>query len=96
MLKFVVGCAMITSWEFYTLACKVGKGLERMGRHVKNGRYVNVNISLEAFEALERHCSESGQTKTVAVERAVMACYGVREAPSHHVRSKGGCRNAGK
>ena len=47
-----------------------------MGRHVKDGRYINVNISSEAFEALERHCAESGQTKTVAVERAVLACYG--------------------
>lgn len=47
-----------------------------MGRHSKNGRYVNVNISMEAFDALERHCQESGQTKTVAIERAVLACYG--------------------
>lgn len=47
-----------------------------MGRRMKDGRYVNVNIDREAFEALERHCAESGQTKTVAVERAVLACYG--------------------
>lgn len=47
-----------------------------MGRRMKKGRYVNVNISIQAFDALERHCLESGQTKTVAIERAVLACYG--------------------
>ena len=40
-----------------------------MGRTAKDGRYVNVNISRAAVEALERHCAESGQTKTTAVER---------------------------
>lgn len=47
-----------------------------MGRRTKNGKYLNVNIDIKAFEALERHCRESGQTKTVAVERAVLSCYG--------------------
>lgn len=50
---------------------------------MKNGRCVNVNIDMAAFDALERHCSESGQTKTVAIERALLKCYGAggRRAP---------------
>lgn len=51
-----------------------------MPREAKNGRYVNANISAEAFEALERHCARSGQSKTVAIERAILACYGRKEA----------------
>lgn len=51
-----------------------------MPREAKNGRYVNANISAEAFEALERHCAQSGQSKTVAIERAILACYGGKEA----------------
>ena len=65
-----------------------------MGRRMKDGRHVNVNIDREAFEVLERHCAESGQTKTVAVERAVLACYGQqrkRRAPL--VVSKGRVRD---
>lgn len=61
-----------------------------MGRRTKDGRYVNVNISLEAFQALERHCSESGQTKTMAIERAVIACYG---RPRRRPMSKGACQD---
>ncbi len=49
-----------------------------MGRRAKDGRYVNANISMDAFEMLERHCLESGQTKTVAIERAIRACYAPR------------------
>ena len=52
-----------------------------MGRRSKDGRYVNVNISIEAVKALEEHCRDSGQTKTTAVERAILACYGGRAAP---------------
>ena len=47
-----------------------------VGRKAKEGRYVNVNISRAAVEALEAHCRRSGQTKTTAVERAILACYG--------------------
>lgn len=68
-----------------------------MGRNAKDGKYVNVNISLEAFEALERHCADSGQTKTVAVERAVLACYGRnggRPAAPRAPRGKGGRQDA--
>lgn len=47
-----------------------------MARPVKNGHYINVNIDMDAFESLEKHCRTSGQTKTVAIERAIRACYG--------------------
>lgn len=47
-----------------------------MGRTRKDGHYINVNISGDAFEMLEKHCLDSGQTKTMAIERAIRACYG--------------------
>lgn len=47
-----------------------------MSRPVKNGHYININIDMDAFEILEKHCRISGQTKTVAIERAIRACYG--------------------
>lgn len=47
-----------------------------MGRPLKKGRYVNVNIDMDVYDLLEKHCIESGQTKTVAIERAIRACYG--------------------
>lgn len=47
-----------------------------MGRPLKQGRYINVNIDINAYDLLEKHCIESGQTKTVAIERAIRACYG--------------------
>ena len=61
-----------------------------MGRSPKKGRYVNVNISLEALAALEQHCLRSGQTKTTAVERAILACYGPKaeERPVEGGRSQ--------
>jgi hypothetical protein len=47
-----------------------------MGRPLKKGRYVNVNIDMDAYDLLEKHCVESGQTKTIAIERAIRICYG--------------------
>lgn len=47
-----------------------------MGRPLKKGRYVNVNIDMDAYDLLEKHCIESGQTKTIAIERAIRICYG--------------------
>ena len=47
-----------------------------MSRPVKNGHYININIDMDAFKILEQHCRVSGQTKTVAIERAIRACYG--------------------
>ena len=39
-------------------------------------RYVNINLAVDAYEILDRHCRLSGQTKTVAIERMIRACYG--------------------
>lgn len=44
-----------------------------MARQKKNGTYLNVCIETPIYERLERLCVDAGQTKTVAVERALMA-----------------------
>ena len=42
-----------------------------MGRPKKNGSYLNVCIDSALYDELTIFCSEAGQTKTVAVERAL-------------------------
>ncbi len=42
-----------------------------MARPKKNGTYLNVCIDTSIYEALCELCEEAGQTKTVAVERAL-------------------------
>ena len=44
-----------------------------MGRPKKNGTYLNVCIDKNVYKQLEEMCEEAGQTKTVAVERAIAA-----------------------
>lgn len=44
-----------------------------MARAKKNGKYLNVCIEASIYDRLELMCAESGQTKTVAVERALAA-----------------------
>ena len=44
-----------------------------MGRPKKNGTYLNICIETPIYERLEALCVDAGQTKTVAVERALMA-----------------------
>lgn len=44
-----------------------------MARQKKNGTYLNVCIETPIYERLERLCVDAGQTKTVAVERALIA-----------------------
>ncbi|MGI6622566.1 MAG: hypothetical protein ACOX4T_05430 [Acetivibrionales bacterium] len=43
-----------------------------MARPKKNGTYLNVCIETPIYERLEEFCDDAGQTKTVAVERALM------------------------
>lgn len=43
-----------------------------MARQKKNGTYLNVRIETPIYERLEKMCKEAGQTKTVAVERALV------------------------
>lgn len=44
-----------------------------MAKPKKNGTYLNVCIETPIYERLERLCNDAGQTKTVAVERALTA-----------------------
>ena len=42
-----------------------------MPRPKKDGTYLNVCIATNVYEQLTEFCQEAGQTKTVAVERAL-------------------------
>lgn len=44
-----------------------------MARPKKNGTYLNVCIETPIYERLEAMCDDAGQSKTVAVERALKA-----------------------
>ena len=46
-----------------------------MARPKKNGTYLNVCIETSIYKLLEKLCDEAGQTKTVAVERALKAYF---------------------
>jgi len=46
-----------------------------MARPKKNGTYLNVCIDAEVYTKLEKICSDAGQTKTAAVERALKDYY---------------------
>ena len=43
-----------------------------MARPKKDGKYLNVRIETAIYERLEKFSEESGQSKTFAVERALM------------------------
>lgn len=42
-----------------------------MAREKKDGRHINLYIDREIIEMLGQYCEEVGQTKTVAIERAL-------------------------
>ncbi|AEN77823.1 hypothetical protein [Ligilactobacillus ruminis] len=44
-----------------------------MARPKKNGTYLNVCIESTIYDRLVEVCDDAGQTKTVAVERALLA-----------------------
>lgn len=44
-----------------------------MARRKKNGTYLNVCIESPIYDRLVEFCDNAGQTKTVAVERALTA-----------------------
>lgn len=44
-----------------------------MARPKKDGKYLNVCIKTLIYERLELLCLDAGQTKTIAVERALIA-----------------------
>ena len=43
-----------------------------MARPKKNGKYLNVCIQEDIYQRLEAFCLTAGQTKTIAVERALL------------------------
>lgn len=44
-----------------------------MPRPKKDAKILNIKLSTPVYEDLQQFCDESGQTKTIAVERAVIA-----------------------
>ncbi len=44
-----------------------------MARPKKNGTYLNVCVEKQIYDRLVKFCEDAGQTKTVAVERALTA-----------------------
>ena len=44
-----------------------------MARPKKDGTYLNVRIETAVYERLEKFSEEAGQSKTIAVERALAA-----------------------
>lgn len=46
-----------------------------MAKTKKNGTYLNICIETPIYEKLEALCVDAGQTKTKAVERALMAYF---------------------
>ena len=42
---------------------------DHMARTKKDAKILNIKLEREIYEKLERFCDESGQSKTVAVER---------------------------
>ena len=54
----------------------------------KNGTYLNVCIETHIYDRLVEFCNEAGQTKTIAVERALMAYmddYEEKQAKLHEI-----------
>lgn len=45
-----------------------------MPRYKKDAKILNIKLSTPIYEKLEAFCEESGQTKTVAVERFLNKC----------------------
>lgn len=50
-----------------------------MAKPKKNGTYLNVCIETPIYERLEAMCDDAGQSKTVAVERALTMYLGEYE-----------------
>lgn len=58
-----------------------------MARTKKNGIYLNVCIEAEIYEKLDKFCAEAGQTKTVAVERALAEYISIYEKKQQMLRN---------
>ena len=57
-----------------------------MARPKKNGTYLNVCIETPIYERLVSLCNDAGQTKTVAVERALKAYVDAYEESQRRLR----------
>ena len=58
-----------------------------MGRPKKNGTYLNICIESTIYEELTQFCEEAGQTKTVAVERALIGYLGNYKKKQEMIRN---------
>lgn len=45
-----------------------------MPRPKKDAKILNIKLALPVYEKLDRFCEESGQSKTIAVERFLDKC----------------------
>ena len=60
-----------------------------MARPKKNGTYLNVCIETPIYQRLVAICDDAGQTKTVAVERALTAYLNEYEAKQKMLKELG-------
>lgn len=58
-----------------------------MARPKKNGTYLNVCIETPIYERLETVCEDAGQSKTIAVERALTLYLDEYEEKQRKLRS---------
>ena len=58
-----------------------------MGRPKKNGTYLNVCINSAIYDELTQFCDMAGQTKTVAVERALVEYFGQYKKKQEMIRT---------
>ena len=60
-----------------------------MAKPKKNGTYLNVCIDSDIYDKLEQVCKSAGQTKTIAVERALSAYLEAYEDMQRKLRELG-------
>lgn len=49
-----------------------------MAKPKKEGRFLNIKMNVSDYEVLSEYCAITGQTKTIAIERAVRSyCLGI-------------------
>ncbi len=66
-----------------------------MARPKKNGTYLNVCIETPIYERLEAMCDDAGQSKTIAVERALTLYLDEYDEKQRKLRELDGGNNNG-
>ncbi len=66
-----------------------------MARPKKNGTYLNVCIETPIYERLEAMCDDAGQSKTIAVERALKLYLDEYDEKQRKLRELDGGNNNG-